>query len=382
MNKTTFDFLKSFKSKNNLSKYFEKIRYYGFPGAKTYKKTSKDHKNYYWHKRNLLGEIYETLVYEALLDWTTKEDNVEFFVLKGPYIQNFNKSNGFGYNQRQIVLFGDGDRIAEFDCLLKLKDKWVFVEVAISENKIPTLQLRRNIARKRKLLKILTKSNEVLCLVVTPNKRDLDVFKKSKYNFNLVLPYPKKFESLLTEAHSRYKKLTAPKSKKLVSLKDHQIGSTNMRRQRRDVRKLFEKYYKDQINHEEFIKEYDYYHGVVDRVFLGTYLESFLLRLKDFELIDEELCTKYLEKNITKIVIALRFRQNTNIKIQLYLIPQILKIRINTLEFKDTKFKKYKDIDRRNCVLKDYNPIFDFTKKEVWDKITKKSTSIKLPKIE
>ena len=152
LTKTLNNLITSIQSNYNLSKYLEKMQYYGLPGTKIFRKTKKEDSRYNWKKRNLIGEIYEALVYEALLDWAIIEDEVELFILKGPYTQRFHRMNGFGYDHRQIVLFGDGDRIAEFDVLLKLNDNWVFIEICISNNVKKIRELKLDIPKKRKIL--------------------------------------------------------------------------------------------------------------------------------------------------------------------------------------------------------------------------------------
>ncbi len=74
---------------------------YPYRMLKPYLKTPVDHPTYKHRRANLVGEMYENLIYERLLTWASNTNRVSEFVLKGPYVNpERKKGDGLVYNSR------------------------------------------------------------------------------------------------------------------------------------------------------------------------------------------------------------------------------------------------------------------------------------------
>lgn len=196
----TFDIICE-KEMNNLKSY-------GYRMLRQYLNTSPTAPRFHWHKRNLLGELYENTIYEKLLKWVCETEEADDFVLKGPYVgQPHFQSNGFTYDHnRQIYYYSDGETIAEFDALFKIGQCQYFVEITDTDNEASIDILKYEIQRKVNLLKLLH-SNQVACwLVTTYQKKKLleglpvvSVMITPKYNFDFdlnSLPNPTEIKTI------------------------------------------------------------------------------------------------------------------------------------------------------------------------------------------
>jgi len=162
------------------------------------------------------GEVYENIIYELLLQYAAKNDEITRFILKGPH-QNANhkyKKNGLLINKSaQIVYKSVYKDISEFDALFFTKDALYFVEMSTSKK---TVSLIKRLDKKYALLKILFPSMQIKSLIVLTEgslgikkfpsfctvwiTQELDneillkniIFKKSKHQ-NILAPTHKKF---------------------------------------------------------------------------------------------------------------------------------------------------------------------------------------------
>ncbi len=123
---------------------------------------------------NLFGEMYEAWVYEYLKTWADRCDDVTDFVVKDSKLKTLTKT-GLNYDKNgQIIYLKNNKKIAEYDGLFKYRDKIVFVESSVSENRSYFRKLEDRIVEKRILLVKLFNSEEVYYLVVTrPKKKSL-----------------------------------------------------------------------------------------------------------------------------------------------------------------------------------------------------------------
>ncbi len=101
------------------SQEYANILRYPYRMLKPYLKTP-NNSSFYKHRRaNLVGEMYENLIYERLLKWASNTNRVSEFVLKGPYVDSERKKgDGLVYNSRnQIFYMSSDETIAEYDAL-------------------------------------------------------------------------------------------------------------------------------------------------------------------------------------------------------------------------------------------------------------------------
>lgn len=112
------------------------------------------------------GEVYENIIYELLLDFALKNDEITKFVLKGPHQKrdkNQNKSGLLIDNSNQIVYKASYKDISEFDALFFTKDELFFVEMSTSKK---TASLNKRLFKKYALLKVLFPYLEIKALIV------------------------------------------------------------------------------------------------------------------------------------------------------------------------------------------------------------------------
>lgn len=124
---------------------------------------------------NVIGEMYEYLIYEKLMKWAGKTSEVSNFVLKGPYItRDTSKKDGFVYDPKyQIYYMSSGETIGEFDAIFSYGNRRCFVEITRSGGNISSL--KAGILRKYNLLKLLFPGEEIICWVVTPISKKMSI---------------------------------------------------------------------------------------------------------------------------------------------------------------------------------------------------------------
>lgn len=192
------------------------IRCYPYKHLNTYLRTSESDSKYHWHKSNVLGEMYEYLIYEKLLRWAQTIEEMDEFILKGPYVKrNPQVKEGLLYDRcHQIYYNSGGETIAEFDLLFKVGNTRYFVEITNAETKKAIKTMRSGIIRKRNLLQYIFPNDEIHCWIITNYSRDLgisdftntEVFRMPKYKINPnILRKPDKSSKLLPPNEPKYK---------------------------------------------------------------------------------------------------------------------------------------------------------------------------------
>ena len=114
---------------------------------------------------SFIGEVYENVIYELLLEYALASNKIERFVLKGPH-QNIqeNFKNGLMIDQNQQIVYKAGYKdITEFDALFFTKDSVCFVESTIVKT---TVSLRKRLKKKHALLKVLFPKLQVKALII------------------------------------------------------------------------------------------------------------------------------------------------------------------------------------------------------------------------
>jgi len=115
---------------------------------------------------SFVGEVYENIIYELLLDYALDNDAITRFVLKGPHqnrIDKFYKTGLMIDRSLQIVYKSNYKDISEFDALFFTKDALYFVEMSTSKK---TVSLNKRLDKKYALLKVLFPTYNIKALIV------------------------------------------------------------------------------------------------------------------------------------------------------------------------------------------------------------------------
>ncbi len=116
--------------------------------------------------RSFEGEVFENFVYEKLLRYAKKSDDISQFILKG-FHQNKFKShpNTLSISEKQQIVYRTKSReISEFDAMLITKDKELyFVEMTLVKS---VLKLRKRLRKKTALLEIIFPNYEIKALII------------------------------------------------------------------------------------------------------------------------------------------------------------------------------------------------------------------------
>ncbi|RBQ28134.1 hypothetical protein [Aliarcobacter vitoriensis] len=127
---------------------------------------SKEEISYLTAYSSFKGEIYENIIYELLLDYAKTNDDIEGFVLKGPYQDKENKfiKSGLLIDRTSQIVFKSAYKdISEFDALFFTKDGLYFVEMSTSKK---TASLNKRLAKKYALLKMIFPYLKINALIV------------------------------------------------------------------------------------------------------------------------------------------------------------------------------------------------------------------------
>ena len=127
---------------------------------------SKEDINYIAAYSSFKGEIYENIIYELLLEYALKNEEILNFVLKGPYQDKENlyiKSGLLIDRSSQIVYKSAYKDISEFDALFFTKDSVYFVEMSTSKK---TSSLNKRLTKKYALLKMIFPTLTIKALIV------------------------------------------------------------------------------------------------------------------------------------------------------------------------------------------------------------------------
>ena len=116
--------------------------------------------------RSFEGEAFENFVYEKLLRYAQKDENIAKFVLKG-FHQNKHKAyaNTLSISEKEQIVYRTKSReISEFDAMFVTKDNELyFVEMTLVKN---VLKLRKRLRKKKALLEIIFPNYTIKALII------------------------------------------------------------------------------------------------------------------------------------------------------------------------------------------------------------------------
>ncbi len=182
--------------------------------------------------RSFEGEVFENYVYEKLLRYAEKNDNIEQFVLKGFHQNRFKAyANTLSISEKQQIVYRTKSReISEFDAMLVTKDKELyFVEMTLVKN---VLKLRKRLRKKKALLEIIFPDYTIKALIIlnvgaTGVKQFPDYCKvwfTNEFSASEVLDY------IVAKDKRKLKPIQKIKSKKMIeshTLKNYQFRYYN-----------------------------------------------------------------------------------------------------------------------------------------------------------
>lgn len=114
---------------------------------------------------SFIGEVYENIIYELLVRYAVNNEQIKYFVLKGPHQDRYkNHKNGLMIDINSQIVYKAGYKdVTEFDGLFFTKDCVYFVESTIVK---ATTGLRKRLKKKKALLEILFPEKTVKSLIV------------------------------------------------------------------------------------------------------------------------------------------------------------------------------------------------------------------------
>jgi len=115
--------------------------------------------------RSFEGEVFENFIYEKLLGYAVKSEEIDLFVLKG-----FHQAKQKAYantlsisEKQQIVYRTKSKEISEFDAMFLVKNELYFVEMTLVKS---VLKLRKRLRKKKALLEIIFPNYEIKSLII------------------------------------------------------------------------------------------------------------------------------------------------------------------------------------------------------------------------
>jgi len=116
--------------------------------------------------RSFEGEVFENFIYEKLLRYAEKNENIDKFILKG-FHQRRQKAhaNTLSISEKQQIVYRTKSReISEFDAMFITKDKELyFVEMTLVKS---VLKLRKRLRKKKALLETIFPDYEIKALII------------------------------------------------------------------------------------------------------------------------------------------------------------------------------------------------------------------------
>lgn len=114
---------------------------------------------------SFVGEVYENIVYELLVQYALKNENITQFVLKGPHQNRYkNLKNGLMIDINSQIVYKAGYKdVTEFDGLFFCDNSVYFVESTIVKT---TTNLRKRLKKKKALLEILFPNKDIKALII------------------------------------------------------------------------------------------------------------------------------------------------------------------------------------------------------------------------
>ncbi len=125
----------------------------------------KDDVHYISTYSSFIGEVYENVIFELLLDYAINNDDITKFVLKGPHQDNYqNLKNGLMIDIKHQIVYKAGYKdVTEFDALFFTEDSVCFVESTIVKT---TTSLRKRLKKKKALLEVIFPKLKIKALII------------------------------------------------------------------------------------------------------------------------------------------------------------------------------------------------------------------------
>ncbi|MEA3553554.1 MAG: hypothetical protein U9R39_04005 [Campylobacterota bacterium] len=173
---------------------------------------------------SFVGEVYENVIYELLLNYAISNQDITKFVLKGPHQNNYqNLKNGLMIDINNQIVYKAGYKdVTEFDALFFTKDSVCFVESTIVKT---TTSLRKRLKKKKALLEVLFPKLKIKALIIlSQGAMGVNVFPsyctvwvtKPLDNDNLIY-------ELIHSKTTKNKTFQTPSNKKLIHTKDIKV---------------------------------------------------------------------------------------------------------------------------------------------------------------
>jgi len=170
---------------------------------------------------SFVGEVYENIIYELLLNYAISNKDITKFVLKGPHQNNYqNLKNGLMIDINNQIVYKAGYKdVTEFDALFFTEDSVCFVESTIVKT---TTSLRKRLKKKKALLEVIFPNLKIKALIIlSEGAMGVNVFPsyctvwvtKPLVNEDLI------YELIHTKT-TKNKIFKTPKNKKLIHSKD------------------------------------------------------------------------------------------------------------------------------------------------------------------
>ena len=174
---------------------------------------------------SFIGEVFENVIYELLLQYAIKNEDIEKFVLKGPHQDNYeNKKNGLMIDKNSQIVYKAGYKdVTEFDALFFTKDSVCFVESTIVKT---TTSLRKRLKKKKALLEFLFPKLKVKALIIlSEGAMGVNVFPSyCRVWVTKSLNDDKLIDDLIHNKNSKDKVFKEVKSKKLIHSHDVKVA--------------------------------------------------------------------------------------------------------------------------------------------------------------
>jgi hypothetical protein len=154
----------------NISSIKQNLFYYKYDNRRLKslikRKEDKTSVSYLSAHSSFVGEIFENIIYELLLQYAKSQEEITKFILKGPHQNSDNRFFKSGLlidKSAQIVYKSAYKDISEYDAMFFTKDSVYFVEMSTSKK---TASLNKRLHKKQALLKVLFPSLKIKALIV------------------------------------------------------------------------------------------------------------------------------------------------------------------------------------------------------------------------
>jgi len=225
--------------------------------------------------------MYENIVYEKLVRWALDTEEIDEFILKGPYVKRNPKiKEGLLYDPyHQLYYNSGGETIAEFDVLFKVGNKRYFVEITNTETKKAIKTMRSGIIRKQNLLQYMFPNDGIHCWIITNYSSTLGV---SDFANTEVFKIPKyKLDPNILRKQDKSLKPSPPNEPKYKSIYELQYRAFHYFRILKEIHKQvrIDKPEKVKATLKVLVKPYA---GLIERFFVGRMsTEQFFGYIKD-----------------------------------------------------------------------------------------------------